>query len=175
MNDQEKEQFQNLETKVESIQSSLLGIENEKESNYQLTFPLDVQSAKIIRSQAIIPVTATLKNTEPQTAANYGIFFLADRPFVVDSVAVIWGTAGSASATLNIEKLIGTEAVGSSGRVLLNANLSLTTTANTVAYPRLINSSDKLVVQRGQRLALSTGGTLTALKDLHVTVFLALL
>lgn len=110
---------------------------------------------------------ANLENTLPQTAANYGIFFIAIKPCEVLLVKQIHGTA-STSGTVTVEKLTGTTAKGS-GTAITNA-MSTSGTANTVATATLVAGTTQLAI--GDRLAIKNGGTLTNGKDLQLTVYL---
>lgn len=141
----------------------------------QLRHPLDATTKKVIKDTVILPVSVSLANTTPQTAANFSTFFVADRSYIVQSVTEVHGTAGTdaSAVTLQIERLQGTEALDS-GDEILSSTINLKGTASTVQYGTL-KSSDVIVLLRGDRLALKDSGTLTALKDVTVTVQLKLL
>ncbi len=109
----------------------------------------------------------SLVDTISQTAANYGIFFIALKPCEVMEIREIHGTA-STSGTVTVEKLTGTTAKGS-GTTISNA-ISTASTANTVQTATLTKSASQLSV--GDRLAIKSGGTLTNGKDLQITVYL---
>ena len=114
--------------------------------------------------------TANLEDTLPQTAANYGIFFTACRPCYVLEIRQVHGTASSAG-TVNVEKLTGTTAKGS-GDDLLATAIDTSGTADTVqtfTARKLQNHT----LNAGDRLAIVSGGTLTSMKDLNITVYLA--
>ena len=84
-----------------------------KYNRQQLFFPLDADSRKLITDLIAIPITVNLKNTEPATAVNYGLFFTADRPYNVIGITEVHGTAGTdaSAVSLQIERLQGTEAL----------------------------------------------------------------
>jgi len=144
------------------------------ENNFQLTYPLDYQSRKIIKDLVAFPVPVQLKNTEPATAANYGVFFTApkDKSYAVASVSEIHGTKGTdgSAVTLQIERLQGTEALDSGDEILATA-FDLKGADNTVQYG-ILKQTDVTVVQNGNRLALKDAGTPTSVANLQVTVWL---
>lgn len=113
----------------------------------------------------------SLKGTEPQTAGNYGVIWTAPFDCYIQEVNVSWQTAGSASSTLNVEKLTGTQALDA-GVEVFSADLDTTTTANTVTRPTLNSTISNINLSRGDRLALKDGGTLTALVGLNVVITL---
>lgn len=138
----------------------------------QLVQPLDAVSKQTINGLIQFPVATRLKNTDAATAANYGVFFIADKTFRVTSVTEIHGTAGTDGGTvsLNIEKLTGTQAPDG-GKVILTTAFSLKTTINTVQYGTLV-TNDPIILLRGDRLCLKDAGVLTAVANLTVTVYL---
>lgn len=116
-------------------------------------------------------VTVRLKDTDAATAANYGAFFIASRPYDVMEIRAVWSTA-STSGTLQIERLQGTTAEGS-GDNILSSTIDMSGTANTVNlvdHTGMTNANRVLSV--GDRLALVDGGTLTGQVNLVVTVLL---
>lgn len=124
----------------------------------------DGRNSEKIRQTAF--VTAVLKNTEPQTAGNYGVFFIATRPCVLKAVSEVHEVAGSSTPTLQIERLTGTTAPAS-GTELLTTAFDLAGTANTVQ--RGVLKKIPLGLSQGDRLALKDIGTLTALVGVTVT------
>lgn len=113
--------------------------------------------------------TVTLFGASPVTAANYGTFFIASRPYEVMEVRAVWSTASS-SGTLMLERLQGTTAQGS-GDDVLAATIDTSGTANTVVVRQKTDLQNRELLP-GNRLALEDGGTLTGLADLTVTVLL---
>ena len=89
----------------------------------------------------------------------------------VRAVAMRWGTAGSdaGAVTMDITKDTGTNAPGA-GTSILSAAQSVKGTANTTVYPSLAASAATLTMAAGDRLAVKTTGTLTALANLVITV-----
>lgn len=114
-------------------------------------------------------VTANLVDTLSQTAANYGIIFIACRPCEVLEIREVHGTA-STSGTVNVEKLTGTTAKGADLAICVAA-FSTAGTANTV-LTKVGTSLQNRQLAAGDRLALVSGGTLTNGKDLQVTIYL---
>lgn len=123
-----------------------------------------------IENKDMQSVTVRLKNTDAATAANYGAFFIASRPYEVMEIRAVWSSVGGASSTLNIERLTGATAEGS-GDNIINTAIVLTTTANTVNEKKDIDLSNR-ILSTGDRLALVDAGTLTGLNNLVVTVLL---
>lgn len=139
----------------------------------QLQTPLDPQTNKAIRETVLLPASVRLKDTDAATAANYGMFFVADRTYEVVAITEVHGTAGSdaSAVTLQIQRLQGTEAIGS-GDDLLSSAFDLKGTADTVQFGTLTADKSVLVLERGDRLSLEDSGTLTAVANLQVTVLL---
>lgn len=124
-------------------------------------------------------ITANLVDTLPQTAANYGMFFTARHPCEVLRVTATWGVAatGGGSGALQVEKLTGTTAKGSGINTLLTA-IDMTATANTPVIREgktLVTATSARQLKENERLAIKSSGTITALKDLQVTLYLKFL
>ena len=167
---------------ADELEQKLILLENrikqlEKNTGFQLKFPLDVISKRIIKNIIILPITVKLKGTDAATAGNYGKFFVnsSDLTLIVVAISEVHGTAGShgSAVTLQIERLQGTEALGS-GDALLSSTFNLKGTADTVQHGTLISNSQLLVLEKWDRLALKDAGTLTAVADVCVTVMLKL-
>ena len=124
-------------------------------------------------------VTVNLADTLPQTAANYGMFFTAHRPYEVVKITEVHGTLGTdaGAVTLQVEKLTGTTAKGSGTNIITTA-FDLKSANNTVVTKNvtdlvgLTTGSYPTFLATGDRLALKTTGVLTAIKDIQVTVTL---
>ena len=95
-------------------------------------------------------VTSHLQGAAGVTAANYGQFFIADRPYEVTKVDAIWRTPSS-SGTLQVERLQGVEAKGA-GDDLLTGTISIAGTAETVTAGTLIATKATLRLDTGDRL-----------------------
>jgi len=148
-----------------------------EEVHFQLKYPLDVTSKKIIKDIIELPVTVKLKGTDAATAGNYGKFFV--NPFgkalTVSYISEVHGTAGTdgSAVTLQIERLQGTEALDS-GDTLLSTAFDLKGTINTVQYGVLVSNGQLLQLNKGDRLALKDSGVLTAVADVVITIILKL-
>ena len=167
MDEETKEKIEELATEIEIL----------KQHGFQLKFPLDTSSQKIVKDLLFFPVVVNIPSTDAATAGNYGVFFVnpTDRTFVVDAISEVHAVAGSgAESSLQIERLQGIEAVDS-GDDLLVTQFGLNATANTVQDGLLTANGDLLVLQGGDRLALSDSGDLTAIEDVVVTVLLKLI
>jgi len=118
-------------------------------------------------------ITVNLFDTQPQTAANYGIFFTARHPCEVLMVSEVHGTLGTDGGvvTLDVEKLTGTTAKGS-GTSVLASTFNLKSTVDTVVFKGGQDLSVARQLVQGNRLAIKSSGTLTALKDVQVTLYL---
>ena len=114
-------------------------------------------------------VMANLYGADPATAANYGIFFTAPFPCVVESVSERHETASS-SGTLQIAKVPAGTAKGSATN-LLASTISTAATANTIRYGTLAGAASTPLAP-GDSLALINGGTLTSSAGLAVAVTL---
>lgn len=167
-----------LQEKVESLEQAIQRLKQDANNcpdisrESQLTFPLDPRSQRLIEDITIYPISVRLKNTDAATAANYGVFFVAERQYSVLAVAEVHGTAGSdaSAVTLQIERLQGTTAPDS-GNVILSTAFDLKGTANTVQYGSLVTTG-VTALQRGDRLCLKDAGVMTAVANLCVTVYI---
>jgi len=117
-------------------------------------------------------VTVNLVDIQPQTAANYGMFFIARYPCEIMRVAEVHGTAATnaGAVTLDVEKLVGTTAKGA-GISVLATTFSLKSTANTVVNKEGMKLSNARQLKENERLALKSTGVLTDLKDVQVTLY----
>lgn len=116
-------------------------------------------------------ITKSLDGTAPQTAGNYGVFFIAPYDCAVTSVYEahqIAGTDGGA-VTLNIEKLTSGVALNS-GVNVLGTEISLKATINTTQTGILTNVLADRRLKKGERLALKDTGTLTALVGVCIII-----
>lgn len=124
-------------------------------------------------------ITVDLFDTQPQTAANYGIFFIAWQPCEVISIQEMHGTKAGAAATVTVEKLTGTTTKGS-GTALITTAFDLTVANNTVQI-RQGSDFDRTTspiprqLKRGDRLAIKSTGTIAAVKDLQLTLYIKFL
>lgn len=116
-------------------------------------------------------INHSVYGTDAATATNYGVFFIAPFPCVVLSVRESHGTAGTdgSAVGLNIEKLSGTEALGS-GDDVLSSDLDLKGTANTVQEGTMTKTLANRNLIKNERLALKDSGTLTSVADVAITI-----
>jgi len=115
-------------------------------------------------------ISAVLPGTAPQSAANFGKFFVADKKCILLGVRAAWTTA-STSGTLQIQRLQGTEAKGS-GDDLLSSTIAMSGTAETANSGTLTTTMAYRTLNAGDRLCLESAGTLSSGAGLVVTVAL---
>lgn len=144
-------------------------------NNLTLSSPVDSITKKTINSLVPYPIVVRLKSTDAATAANYGTFFTANESCIVVAVTEVHGTLGTdvGAVTLQLEKLTGTTAPDS-GTTLLSSAFNLKATINTVQYGSLV-ATGETILSRGDRLCLKDSGTLTAVANVQVTVYIQLL
>ncbi len=99
------------------------------------------------------------------------MFFIAPFPCVVLSARESHGTLGTdgSAVGLNIEKLTGTEALGSGANVL-SADFNLKSAINTVQQGAISKTIANTNLKKNDRLALKDVGTLTAVADVAITL-----
>jgi len=129
-----------------------------------------IQYSDLQRKLVYIPYRILSANT----ATSYGVVFTANENGRVVYISESHKTAGSSggAVTMDLEKLTGTTASGS-GRGLLRTKFNLKNTANTVVQKE--NNSDfvatsisntiDITFKKGERLGMTTIGTLTAVDD----------
>lgn len=160
---------QNHDKTSASEQFSLASIpfhtHNGQDSN-QISFTNVLNRIHIIQEQ-IVGLTAA-------TATNYTAFFTAPFPMVFVSATEVHTTKGTVGTpTLTIEKLTGTTAPGS-GTALLLTTFNLAGTINTVQYgTRAVLPAKTFALAKGDRLGLVSGGTLTSIADVVVTIVMS--
>lgn len=118
-----------------------------------------------------IYITKSLDGTEPQTAGNFGVFYIAPFACAVSAVYEAHQTAGTdgSAVTLNIEKLTSGTAAGS-GVNVLGSEINLKATANITQTGVLTNTLANRRLKKGERLALKKTGTLTALVGVCIII-----
>lgn len=124
----------------------------------------------------VLYINHTVYGTDAATATSYGVFFIVPAPCVIISFQEVHQTAGTdgSAVGLNLEKLTGTEALGS-GDEVLSANLSLKATINTVQTGVLSTTLSSRSFTTGDRLALKDSGTLTSIAGVTVKVEISIL
>ncbi len=122
----------------------------------------------VIPKNSIAPAVI---NLNANAAIATQCFFLANRPVTVTGISMVWSTAGSdaGAVTVDVTKDTSTNAPGA-GVSLLNAAQSVKGTANVPVSPALTGTTSRLTLAAGDRLAIKTTGTLTALAGLVVVV-----
>lgn len=113
-----------------------------------------------------------LQSTLPATSGNYGVIFCAPFACEVRAVLATWKTASS-SGTLQVERLQGTTAPGS-GDDMIKTAIDTSGTADTVNVKTGTDLNSNRVLDQFDRIGLVSGGTLTNLADLCVTLYLVM-
>ena len=163
-NNEIKELIENFETRIKGLEENPL-ILNPLNFGIHTHNGFDGSSKLILFDIAKI----VLPGATAAVAANFNHFYLAQQPIIVIDIRVIWSNAGGSGATLQVERLQGTEALDG-GDLLLSATIDLTSTANTVVEGTLTNTISNRILERGDRLALKDANTLTAIANVTVYV-----
>lgn len=131
---------------------------------------LERSGAGIMSGQRVF-INVRLSGTEPATAANYGVFFIADRAYRIVSIREVHSTLGTdaGAVTLTIEKLTGTQALDA-GVTTQTGSFNLKGTVNSVQTATLSATAADILLAAGDRLALDDAGVLTAVAGLCVTL-----
>lgn len=116
--------------------------------------------------QAVINLT----NLEPQTALNYGIFFIADFDLEIIAAQASYKAAAGSVAAVDIYKLT-TGQAKASGVTVLTGTFDLNTTVETPIRKTATTTRANRILKQGDRLALIESGTLTSLNNLTVIVY----
>jgi hypothetical protein len=138
-------------------------------------------------NDAIIPrrvhAEAVLSGAVPQTAANYGVFFIADSPATqVDISALATDAVYELISVRERHEVIGSDAgavtvmvkkvpsgtAPAAGTDMLSAGISLKAAANTVQAGALSATPANLRLAPGDSIALVSTGVLTAVAGLFV-------
>lgn len=111
----------------------------------------------------------SLQGTSAAVALNYGVFFILPFNASVTAVTEVHETAGTdgGSVTLQVEKLTGNTASGSGSALLVTA-INLKAAANVVQNAILNYKVPAFNI--GDRLGLTTSGTLTSVTNVTVVV-----
>lgn len=119
-------------------------------------------------------IVAHLAGALAQTASQYGVVYIANKPCNIISITEVHNVAGTAggSVTLNVEKLTLTQNLDA-GVELLASPFDLKGTANTVQYGSMTTVLSSKQMAKGDRLALKDAGTLTTLSDVCVIIELS--
>lgn len=114
----------------------------------------------------------SIYGADAATAGNYGIFFIVRHPIEIMRITeshVVAGTNAGA-VTLDVKKA-GSGVAIASGTTLLSSTFNLKSTANTPVIKEGMDLSSSRVLIEGDRIGLVVSGTLTALSDVHITIY----
>ena len=115
----------------------------------------------------------TIYGTDAATAGNYGVFWIVPFECTITEIREVHQTAGTdaGAVTLQIGKLIGTEALDAAGEdSLLSTAFNLKSTINTVNTGTLTTILADLRLSRGDRLSMKDSGTLAAVANVTVII-----
>lgn len=165
------QKIQDLEQKVSNLESELRQV-----SVRPLPFDgeqLDPHTDLILKRNVVKIVSGIVFGDSAATAANYGVFLVADRAYEILSISESHRVIGSdgGTVTVSVEKCA-TGIAPNSGVDLLATALSLKATANTPQFGTLTTTKADLLLKRGDRLLLKDVGTLTSVSDVCLTVIL---
>ena len=134
--------------------------------------PERVSKIRYTEDFLVIERTVVLKNTDPATAANYGIIMLANFPIWILGAQCRFATAGSdaSAVTLDLEKLADGTAKGA-GVSMLASTFNLKGTVDTVQSASPTATVGNAQLSKGQAAALKLSGTPTAVADLIVSTW----
>lgn len=100
--------------------------------------------------------------------------FVADRHYHVTQIREIHSVVGGASAAIRPRKITDTSAPGASAgttvKEITTANISLTSTINTVQTPTLATTLNDRRLKPGDRIAINPSGTLTGVVGVLIIV-----
>ena len=118
-------------------------------------------------------ITKSLEGALAQTAANYGIIFTALYPSEIMYIVENHNIAGNGvgAVTLSVEKLTGTTALGS-GSLITTFNLKSTANTPVTKSARDFEIGNVRQLGIGDRLAIKTTGTLTALEGVNIVFYI---
>lgn len=123
-------------------------------------------------TQRYLPTTfserVNLAGSAAATSGNYGVFYTAPYGVEVVSVKARWSAASSAG-TVDVKKVPSGTAAGS-GTSVLSAAIDTSGTADTNVAGTLSATAADTKLAAGDSLAIVSGGTLTSLTNLVVTV-----
>ncbi len=117
-------------------------------------------------------ITHSIYGTTAQTATNYGIMFIARHPIEIIRITETHAVAGSDAGAVTLDVLkAGSGVAIASGITLLSSTFNLKSTANTPVTKEGVNLSNDRILIEGDRIGLVVSGTLTALSDVHITIY----
>lgn len=126
--------------------------------------------------QKRLHVVHTVQSTNAATSTFYSTFLIVPAPALIIGFQEVHQTAGTdaSAVTLDLEKLTGTTAPGS-GVSALSSTISLKATASTVQTATITSTNANRTLAAGDRLALKTSGTLTAVANVTTLTTLQLI
>ena len=133
----------------------------------QLKEPLDTVSSQTINNLITIPVVVNFLGTSAATLANYDLFFIADRSYIVTSVSAIFKTKSTDAGAVPLDIYRGIN--GTTGVSILAEQIDLKGANNTVQNVKLVNNSN-VELKKGDPLTFVMFGTPTGLVQLVVVV-----
>lgn len=168
-------QIDDINASLQEIRSVVADIHsrtNKVQNTTRLDVPLNNDEQAAINYMIEYPISTVLTGTTAATAANYGVFYIANSSIRLSGVSESHTTKGTdaSAVTLQIEKLTGTTAPDS-GTVLLGTAIDLKGNINTVQTPLLVKTGD-VILHAGDRLCLKDAGVLTAVAGVCVTIWL---
>lgn len=117
-------------------------------------------------------ITHSIYGATSQTATNYGIMFIARHPIEIIRITETHAVAGSDAGAVTLDVLkAGSGVAIASGTTLLSSTFNLKSTANTPVIKEGMDLSIDRVLIEGDRIGLVATGTLTALSDVHITIY----
>ena len=117
-------------------------------------------------------ITHSVYGATAQTATNYGIIFVARHPIEIMRITETHAVAGSGAGAVTLDVLkAGSGVAIASGTTLLSSTFNLKSTANTPVIKEGVDLSSSRVLIEGDRIGLVATGTLTALSDVHLTIY----
>lgn len=118
-------------------------------------------------------IVKDLPTNTAQTAANYGYIFTPPYPCEVLSVVEKHDIAGNNASAVTLDVLKVPNGVTlASGVSILNSTFSLKSTADTAVMKKGLDLNGNRILAPLDSLALVSGGTLTTLEGVQVTVYL---
>lgn len=162
---QQKQELETLSKQTELLQNRIIVLEQ-----FNVPTVINAISQHNLRNLMTVVAPVFLQGSAGQTAANYGVFFIADRGYQITGVSEVHGTPSS-SGTVNVNKTANLSGVDTT---VLSSAFSTAATSGVSRFGTLINNtgSDVLSLAKGDRLHLVNSGTLTSLVDLFVIVYL---
>lgn len=162
-NNEIKKLIENLENRIQDLEKNPLIL---NPLNFGIHVHTGFDGSQKIKLFDITKIV--LPGVTAAITTNFNHFYFAQQPMIVVDIRVIWSNAGGSGATLQVERLQGTETTGN-GDDLMTGTINLTGTKDTENIGTLVGTN-VVNLKAGDRLGLVDAGTLTALTDLIVMV-----